>query len=108
MILLCLGEFLNAFRRVDAARGQEIPHFRGRVGNIVAEWIDVPHRTEQETLHRALAGEDVHDALGLFDDVEHPAHIHAGFLDVADVVECPGQPAISCGDMSTLDVNGLL
>src|SRR6202034_3927018 len=61
------------------------------VDDVVAVGIDVTHGPEQERVHRALAGIDVHHAVGSFDDVPDPGQILAGLLDVPDVLEIAGE-----------------
>ena len=84
----------------DAVRGAR---------DVVAVGVHVADRTVEIGFDDALAGEHVHHALGLLDDVVDPRHLLARLLDVADLLESPRSAApTSFADMSTLEVNGLL
>ena len=80
-------ELLYVFGFLQPSRIQQVPKAGAGERDVIAEGVDVTDSTEQKALDRPFAGKNVHDAIRCLDDVEHPADVHAGFLDVPDIVE---------------------
>src|SRR5262245_37923947 len=88
---------LDALGIFEAAFGTEVANPRRRTRDVIAIGIDITDCAIEVGFDDALAGEHVHHAMRLLDDVVDARHVLARLLDVADPLESMGEPCHQFG-----------